>query len=449
VINLSALRFGLFAKAVAPACVIVARPTAPSREVLIYICPKPTGTIDDEFRIAFDTLDVQMVPLHQAVTDATVWTTLMWGDTRDANLIRYLSTFDSLGKARSRGDVVSREGFIRGDRKRVRPETLTAKVLETDDFPQNTHKWLNVGKLPLNTDPTFHSRDSTDLSAFDAPQLLIKQGWQRGSQRLRAALTRKSDPSVLCSSSYVSVHAPADHFELLERAWFAYNSAIAVYYLFRTSPRLASYRPEPTVHDLLSLPLPPDPAMSSSSRANIDTSIFDAYGLRESDVALIEDLVDVTLPEFAGQAPTAPSRDDLTRYCEFLIRVLESAFGHQGVSATIFRSDHERSPVQLVEIHLGSRKHSNVHISELRHTELLFRSARVVHQRENGSHHRLPRLAPKVVHSYQMTTIDGKPTPTVLILKPSRLRYWLRSIAMRDGDRIANDILMWSELAPQ
>jgi hypothetical protein len=35
--------------------------------------------------------------------------------------------------------------------------------------------------------------------------------------------------------------------------------------------------------------------------------------------------------------------------------------------------------------------------------------------------------------------------PTVFLIKPNQIRYWTRSMAMRDADEVAGDIMLWRE----
>ncbi len=36
--------------------------------------------------------------------------------------------------------------------------------------------------------------------------------------------------------------------------------------------------------------------------------------------------------------------------------------------------------------------------------------------------------------------------PTVFLIKPNQLRYWTQSVALRDADEVASDLLHWSQL---
>lgn len=103
-----------------------------------------------------------------------------------------------------------------------------------------------------------HSRDSTDFSAFEMPQLIMKQSWQASSGRFQAAVIesdKQGSQGVICSESCVSIHSSKSHIDILKTACLIYNSKLAVYYLFLSNGFFASYRPKVTVKDLLSVPI--------------------------------------------------------------------------------------------------------------------------------------------------------------------------------------------------
>jgi len=138
---------------------------------------------------------------------------------------------------------------------------------------------------------------------FQSPQLIIKQSWLEGSGRFQAALVHAAPGAagVLCSDSYVSVHAPAEQREILEAAWLAQNSKWATYYQLLTSGQFAACIPKPLEGELRSLPLPePRRGLLDGIKtvADVDNRIRELLSFKESEWALIEDLFAFTLPDF-------------------------------------------------------------------------------------------------------------------------------------------------------
>jgi hypothetical protein len=50
---------------------------------------------------------------------------------------------------------------------------------------------------------------------------------------------------------------------------------------------------------------------------------------------------------------------------------------------------------------------------------------------------------------YQTVEVEEKgkmrKVPTVFLIKPNQVRYWTRSVALRDADEVAFDIMQWAE----
>ena len=305
IVNLSALRFGLFQKAVSPSCIITMRPGTPDGEQISYVCPKATQTNEDDYRVTIDPSDCHLIFPEEAATETSIWSTLMWGGRRDLSFIRELNRYSNLAKLKTQGLVKTREGIIRGNRGQKQNSLVGRPILEEDQFPEFASLRLDTRKLPLNTDPYTDSSASNDFSAFDLPQLLIKQSWRTVHGRFEAALV-KSTPELggtLCSQSYISIHCPDELLSKLEAACLSYNSLVGVYYLLLTSGRLASYRPEPLVDELLNVPLPDAQAgllKGVKTLADVDTRIREAFHFKDSEWVLLEDLIRYTLPDFKG-----------------------------------------------------------------------------------------------------------------------------------------------------
>src|ERR1019366_9776428 len=84
-------------------------------------------------------------------------------------------------------------------------------------------------------------------------------------------------------------------------------------------------------------------------------------------------------------------------------------------------------PVRAVAIHLNAAE-QGIRTVRLADTDLLRRW----------------RHRDRIAHVYDVISVDGKPVPTVYILKPDQRRYWTRSVAMRDADEVALDVLQWN-----
>ncbi|MFO5494786.1 MAG: class I SAM-dependent DNA methyltransferase, partial [Cuspidothrix sp.] len=103
IVNLSALRFGLFKDAISPACIITMSAIPPDGEPLTYICPKPVMTNEDDYHIVIEPDYINKIYPQEAIANPLVWTALMWGGRRDLSLVRRLNQESSIEKLKSRG----------------------------------------------------------------------------------------------------------------------------------------------------------------------------------------------------------------------------------------------------------------------------------------------------------------------------------------------------------
>jgi hypothetical protein len=461
VVNLAALRFGLFAHAVDPTCAITLRPIPPTGERLVYICPKPTHTAEDEYRFVIEPWDLQFIHPCEAVQDDWIWFALMWGGRRDLALARRLSERPTLLKLEAEGMVKRRRGIVIGDQKKRQPEIIGRRIFIDDDFPNDSLLWLDAKKLPINQNPYTHSRDSTEWAAFELPQLIIKHSWLKERFRFRAMMVDSDERTggIVCKRSYSSVHVPEANRAILEAACLGLNSKIAVYHLLLTSPRFATYRPEPALEDLLSVPLPEpksDLLKGIENLEQLDERTWEAYALKPSERAIVEDLYSFTLADFkegpssTGRQPTRrfnhgenlrENDPDLYGFCEMFLRVLCAGFGpEKPVSATVFQEPAcDRLPLRLVGIHLNCRSSRAIVAESLSSKKLITELEKLNRVWLRRSDRTSSVFYQRVARVY----VAGQHGPTVFLIKPDRRRYWTRSVALRDADEVSLDLMQW------
>ncbi|KGV19916.1 N-6 DNA Methylase family protein [Burkholderia pseudomallei TSV 43] len=458
--NLSALRFKVFKRkahatktSISPACVVVMNSETPTPEDRIsFVSPKHLKPLVDEFTIVIEPHDIRWLTVREAVTDSSIWMTLMWGSQRDRALLRRLQGYPSLSTMKNRCEIKTREGIIFGDRKKEAPQLSNRQLFDERMFPDGSILHLDADALPIAGDISVHSRDSTDFSAFAWPQLLIKQSWQKESGRFHARLVQSGKKQgVLCNQSYVTVHAPAP---ILDAACLSFNSKIAVYFMQLTSGRMAAYRPEAQVRELLDLPLPVSQAgllAGIESYSELDEQAFDAFRLKDAEKALVEDMLEYTLADFRGNENTRGRQtthggDDETcirAYCEYFIRVLKAGFGQdKAIAATIFRGgDGQQLPYRLVAIELGKKTEVPITVANVNTESLLGKLEQLDHilqvpeSRRRGIYHQ------RIARIYDSST----GIPTIYLIKPDMVRYWSRSAGLNDGDEVALDLFRWQQ----
>ncbi|MBW4040279.1 MAG: N-6 DNA methylase [Acidobacteria bacterium] len=452
--NLSALRFRVFKRkthtnetSVSPCCVAILERAAPRLDnVIIYVSPKHTVPLLDEFTIVIEPQDRKTLTVSEAIDDPAIWSKLMWGARRDLQLVDKLKSFPTVGEI---DGLVSRQGVKFGDRQKIIAAYENMQIFNDRMFPADAaFPFLDVAGLPRFGKVAVHSRASTDVAAFTWPQLIVKQSWNKPSRRFHARLTRSSrQVGLLCNESYYSLHSARR--SDLEAACMVFNSHLAVYFLLLTSGRFV-FIPKPSKSELLGLPLPTNSSSQLneiSSDTEIDPVVFDLFHLKDAERVLIEDLMKFTLSDFlegersVGRQRTNWNGDEahIRLYCSYFIRVLKAGFGaDKTITATIFQSEKEDMPYRLIAFTLGGATTEAIDVKKISSAQLLnkFEKLNLASKDQDGGIYNQ-----RFVRIYDAS--GG--APTVFIIKPDQMRFWTRSTGLQDADEVALDLFTWGQ----
>lgn len=452
--NLVAVRREVFADVIGPACILVVGTARPTHETsLFYFAPKPLKNGTPLNAITIEPHDVSQVRHVEAANDSALWAVLALGGPRDLQLIGRLSQFQSLAKLEAKSEVLSRLGVIPGKGTKALPQFRGKRYLDAPTFPSGVFLHLDAKQLPQWSDPRVSGKDSTDFSAFQLPQLLIKHSYSTKEGRFRAVLVRSDDPTwgVICKKTYLTVRDCAQDAKHIQPACLVYNSLLAVYFLALTSYRFPLYNNEVTSEVLMTVPLPPSSEAldDASSFEEIDHAIRESFALTPADWTIIEDQLDFTLPDCLRKAPgpgrkptrCSKSEPELSVYAQTMFRVLKSTFGKdKEVSATVYQEpDEHHLPVRMVTLHFDWPEREALTIESIAADGLLdllndfARKTLKINTGGNIDSVGFQRVA-YLFHSDQ--TEHGR-VRSLTIVKPDERRYWTRSLAMRDADDLA------------
>lgn len=459
VTNLAALRFVLFEGAVKGPCVFTLQKQSPDEDnLVVYIVPKESKSVEDDFRIVIEPSDIHEFRQSEVQRYPHIWTALAWGSWRDLEFVASLSGHQCLSKLKAEKTIATSEGIIRGNRHKTLTALRGRKIHSETSFPEGTFLSLSARQLPVNDDVKVHSAASTDLSAFNLPQLIIKQSWLAGPGRFRAVIVQSTKHlgGALCSDSYVSVSSLAGDRALLDTICLAFNSKFVTYYQLLTSGQFAAFIPKPLEKELRGVPLPevkPGALDGLKSFEDVDSRSLDLYGFKPVERILIDDLFTYTLPDFKGDAnspgrlptPRSKGKDpDLRAYSEQVMRTLRAGFGNdKNLSATIFQEhDHDKLPIRMLGIHLHwPNRESAVELQTIDSSALLSRLRDVYQKLMRANSKCVGFVFERHARLYVDHQIKRGVVPTILIIKPDQRRHWTRTQALRDGDEITREIL--------
>jgi hypothetical protein len=460
VTNLAAVRFHQFEDSDSPVCIITFRNASPNGESFSYVCPKPGNADHDKSLIIIDPQDVNIVYPQEASTEPTIWTALMWGGRRDLAVIKSLQGRNTLAKLVDKGLLKSRGRIIRGKTKRRKEEALLHRPLLQRETPLDKYfLYLPASQLEPNADPFMHYKESPDLSAFEPPQLILRQSWSARWGRFMSFVVQpdQTGKGLITSLSFVTVHGPLNRLRVLETACLTYNSILSVYYLLLTSGQFAAERPKVLEIEALSVPIPdPRDGLLKGLRDyhDVDDRIRRIFGFSDVEWALIADMTKYIVPYFKSNAsyPADPtkrerSESELKDYAEYFLRVLRAGFGEDKrltCVAFVESESQPKLPVRLLAVYLDSPFETTYDTEELNSGELyglLNRLYSNFMDRQSSTTGGV--FFQRIARIYDVTEMDGKNVPTVYIIKPDQARYWTRSMALRDADEVAADIMSW------
>ena len=448
VTNLTLLRHELFSDAVSGACVLVLRNGTPAENSdFAFIAPKHSGGIRAE--IAIDPQDVSRLDQVTAHESGIIWAVLTMGGWRDVNLIKKLSQFPTLGKLEKNNVVATRRGIIPGDKKV--PAFKGQLYYESANLPEGSLTELRVDELGLPTNPSVHQLHGVkNLSAFKQPQLLVKLSYTKPG-RFRAALVKRSnskdDWGVICRKAFLSVHDNEEDEENIRSACLVFNSLVASYFVGNTGSRIL-FNQESLVEELLSVPLPNEPPKLSdlNSLDSVDKAIKKCFSLTKADWQLIEDFLNVTLPDALrnsgrrGDARTTRNQEpELKEFVATLKRVLKSNFGgDRTIQSTVYQEPVgcDLLPVRMVSFELEGDDEDVV--NTIQANSLLDTLAEF----QEGALGSRASTAKPVIGFQRVGYLFHKggaknANRCFTVIKPDQYRYWTKSQAMRDADELS------------
>lgn len=339
-----------------------------------------------------DHYDRHLVPLEQALDEAYVWKTNLLGGGRLNVLARRLSALPSVDQFVQKQEWAFAEGYISGAGKPA--DYLTGKpLLSPDDLKQTPD--IDTATLPIVTETEFLRRRKREL--FESPLVLIGETldlpvvfWDRGPVAYR--------------NQIVGIHADPDEASALFEFYSVLQAATAIhrFWVAATSSRaMASMATSLLKTDVESLPYPDDHSDApvcewESVLAEDVTTYLSAYVRLGQNSELLKDKASVRC---------------LREYSAMFRGMLGSIYDNLQADEPVFLNGLICFPFYFGEEPALEWLGPDCE-DQLR--ELVF----------DDSRESLRTI--RVVRYYYENV--------VFIIKPDRLRYWIKSTAVRDAD---------------
>lgn len=421
IIDLSSLfRKGHLFESEVATSVIFARNQAPGQDhIILHIAIKRTKAARDRRFFEIDHYDLHYVPLEIAVSDSIVWKTNLFGGGHLYYLVKRLNNSRSLGDFLEKKRTDSRykddaekwafgEGYQIGEKNREHDAShLTGmQLIEAEKLTEK-----GILETSVETETKFRVPKKGDhILIFKPPHLLIKE--VLGINRF---ITAYSEEYLVFKHQIVGIHAPwADMNELKEiESYLQKNYPLLKMFILSFSSRAGISHSFSTLlmKDFMSLPYPEDSS---------------ALELSDNEKIIVQDVLQYGLEllkkgERAEASLMYPSPEQLTSFGNVFCQNLNSIYQSGG---NAFRP---LVPIEHIAFICypfiyGSEIEPSINPPDVENSlEVLLRDKRksVEFQR--------------VVRFYQ--------NDIVYLIKPKMLRYWLKSVALRDATDVMQDLI--------
>jgi len=359
-----------------------------------------SGRVDAEQGFDIDYYDLHRVPRALAVTNDSVWRADLFGGGRTLALADRLKEFRTLQQYASEHHWDFGEGFIQGGRGISEP---SGHVIGKPFLPSEALTASGIDDSAITVAPRGTYERPRSEGRFSPPILLIREHMDiPHALRLKGYLTY--------TKQIVGFPAAKNDVDKLTNIsqWLSTQEKALQAYIALTSPRLFTQKATALqADDIYSIPYPETDSLDLSGNEQI--LVHDITDYYRDLIRLGED--SNAMKEHALSSLTAFGTTFIRQinaiYKENPLRVLES-YSWRGAICVPFL--------------FGSGK-----VDWSGADELQGKLDKLLHEQRGTTLH-ITRIA---------RIYDGK---FIFLLKPDRLRYWLRSVALRDADETLSDL---------
>lgn len=400
VLDLVSIR-GLFHKGGADTKVVVlvaeAQPPQPDRKIL-HATFRRTGKVDAELGFDIDYYDLHWVPSELSLRSDRVWRANLFGGGRALAIADRLTSLRTLGSYAAEQEWDYGEGFIIGTKGQLAEHIGGKPYLDSESVTLN-----GVAAGGLTKAPHVRYERPRTASRFTAPMVLIRENmdlphvlWPKGY--------------LTYSKQLVGFPAPPADFDKLSKVsdWLTNMRTELAAYIALISPRLFTQKATALqADDIYLIPYP-------------ESGTLD---LSENEKIILEDIVHYQR-EFVrmGEKSLAMMEDGFAACADFS-QAFVSQINAVYKQPSLTPLQPYKWPGVICQVYaFGDAKIDWTGVDELRD-----RLSSVLAERR-GSTLNVTRMG---------RFYDGN---FIFLLKPDRLRYWLRSVALRDADETLADL---------
>ena len=401
-----------------PVVVIFVQNTMPDDKDILHVVIKRTRMSKEKLYFEIDKYDLHFVPKEIAIRDQLIWKTNLLGGGHLYHLCKRLQELrtleDYLKEKRRRHGWFFAEGYKPKGQSTKKPRKaswLTGKQwIPTESLTQD---YISNIDIRIETETLFDRPRPKNKRIFEAPHILIRE--------MSSLPVAFYDKYLIFRREIVGIHAPErQRRELLEfRANIIKNKELYQMLLLSISGRAGVSRSINTIHkkDMMALPYPDKPG---------ELKLSDAEKIVRNDIVkyIIEQL---SKGEDSRANTENAGRSTLLVFAQTFCASLNSIYEEQ--PKRFYPLEFIESPSFICFPFAYGDPNKPKKISEAHRTQIEKGDLKILidnTQERNVLYKRIIKLYPKDM---------------VFLVKPKALRYWLKSIALRDANEVFADLV--------
>ncbi len=413
VLDFTHLSSVLFGKANVAVAALFAEKTHPDDNKIAHITARRTKSSREKIFFEIDHYDFHWVSKEDATSDKHIWKANLLGGGRIVDLVNRLSNVRTLKQylmsQKKENEWDFGQGYIIGKKnKKHIAHYITGHHTVIDKHFTDQ----GIGKTEIQNEILF--KDKSKEIIFRAPHILIKKSI--GKKNIPIAL---SDRYLTFRNEIIGIHAPSNKIDSLKSIIrsFKENNSTYRFYITATSSRSAISRSISTLlaEDIYNLPFPTDPKelnlTYSEKIIRDDVNNYFIEMLSKGENAKINRVMDINLID----------NEYGNVYCKALNSIYQE--GEKKVRLKKIFSTNEYYGCQFE--YNTKKQYSAEIVSISKSTQFI-----------EGLLNRNSRGSLRIISVIKFYEKDK-----FYIIKPKQIRYWLKSIALRDADETFDEIL--------
>ncbi len=380
---------------------------------ILHVVIKRSRAAEERFYFEVDNYDFHIVKYRMAIENPFVWKTNLLGGGRLLRLVNYLSgltNFEKFLHGKKKIGWFYAEGYMVAGGGKPADWITDKNMVEAESFNEN-----GISKIEKEVEKSFYRNLEKNKKIFCPPHILIKESL--GLEKIPIVFSN----DYLCFQNEIfGIHAPIDQKEELRHVFDLFKRRTQIYrlYLLSTSARAGVNKSTFPIYaiDIKNLPYPenPEDLQLGYSENIIQNDVLDYYikSNTSSDTSPLNQNI---------------TEDGLKEYGDVFCNIMNPIYEKQGQKWFSWGHHKEDSAIAYVFCY-GAPKANvlpNLFADGLESLEKLIPN-------DNRRNVRINRVIRQYLH------LDGY--DVLVLVKPKAMRYWLKSIALRDADETFADL---------